>query len=452
MFESLTKIPITETDMYLYQNVLNEISTELKKTIDTSKWYLSWNKAYELWSLGQLMVITMAMAKDKTRPAKLYYLDDDYYSLSRLLAETEYHGIVINQAPSTHFNLSDYPKEKFLLSAEEHLKQSPQHFIKIFTIEESDNLAVWTNKPLEPKTLVKLVQLHKALYPTDNPILDAATQAFLDEDVTAFKKAYIDYLTSDAVVEAEFKMFSACIANNTDAQIRQFQKNIDAERSNITYWENEITQSAAKIRDMNEKIDFLRTKHDDDSETRMLFKFLKKNPYIKKFKPVNNNKIHLQYEAPIIYFSDLPAEKYLTKDYVSGYKKNIIKIFLGRKYELMTKCALYFDTSNFRVEFSSRSLDIETTAFPHPHIMRFSCFGNHGEAIRQAAEEGNYLGAIEQISQAVMNLNFYDSCVVDEMLRNIEEHMHRTYWREKETGLWYTTKQVLERNDYYEEA
>ena len=118
----------------------------------------------------------------------------------------------------------------------------------------------------------------------------------------------------------------------------------------------------------------------------------------------------------------------------------------------MTCCALQFKTSNFGIEYADRSLNINTTALPHPHIMRFHCFGNHGTAVREAAETGNYLGAIEQITQAVMNLNFYDSCVINEMLQNLDTDKYRVTWKNKENGMWYSTAEVLERNDYYEET
>ena len=63
------------------------------------------------------------------------------------------------------------------------------------------------------------------------------------------------------------------------------------------------------------------------------------------------------------------------------------------------------------------------------------------------------LPALEQITQAVFNVNFYDSCVIEEMLRTIDRAKATLpTWRNTETGEMLTTLQVFERNDYYEEA
>ena len=89
----------------------------------------------------------------------------------------------------------------------------------------------------------------------------------------------------------------------------------------------------------------------------------------------------------------------------------------------------------------------------HPHISRFHCFGNHRQAIYDSAESGDLIGAVEQITQAVLNLNFYDSPVVEHVVSALSQNRSdlRT-WRCKETGEMLTTQEIIERGDFYEET
>lgn len=451
MFEDFTIIPETDSELVNMYTPSANIVTELMKIIDHNR-DMSRYANHPLQKIAQIMMLLSTLSKDNDEKVEFTYYDRSQYSIKYRFKNPEStRGLIINEEAGTHFDFNDFPGAEYLTKAEEHLKQTPQHFLKIFTHNQENKLYVWTNKPLSPMTFMKLLQLQAAVFPRENPIADAAIKAYLDKDVVAFKKVIIDYLTSDAVTEVEFNKFKTCLSSSTTGQITKLERQITDERGNINYWEEEINRSTTKIREWNEQIDFLKTQHEDDADAKILFKFLKKNPYVKSFE-AKEMKILLQYEAPIIYFSDFPAEKYLNKDYVSPLCKKIVKIILGRKYQLMTTCAIRFRTNDFGVEFENRALSIQTTAFPHPHIMRFRCFGNHGTALRQAAETGNFLGAIEQISQAVMNINFYDSCVINEMLRDIANNSHAKYWRDKDTGEWYSTAEVIERNDYYEKA
>lgn len=456
MFEGLTYIPSTEDEFSQMYSTFQTMSSELSKVISSEKWGLLWHQDYLLMHIAGVMVKILSLSKDKSGRAVINYLDKNSYSFQNYIGITDNdYGLIINQEPSTHFSIADYSTVTFLKAAEDHLKQSPQHFLKIFTCPLDEKLYVYTNKMLTAETFFRLLELQAALFPRENELADTLIKAFLDKDVTTFRGALVKYLTSDAVIEAQYRAFQTCICSNTNKQIKKLMDNIEAERSNIAYWEQEITGSASKIRDLNENIEFLKTKHDDDEETKVVFKYLKKHPYIKEFegRPGRAMTLLLKFEAPIIYFAELPAERYLSRDYVDLTWKNIIKIILGRKYELMTKCALEFSTETFRITIADRELDPTPLALPHPHIVRFHCFGNHLGAVKEAAETGNYIGAFEQISQAVMNLNFYDSCVVNELLHTLSEKKHSArVWRNKTTGEMFTTQEIIERNDYYEET
>ena len=160
----------------------------------------------------------------------------------------------------------------------------------------------------------------------------------------------------------------------------------------------------------------------------------------------------MYYIAPLIYFADYPAEKMLKSPYYDPEFKEVVKIILSRKYELYAQCKMNFNTHDFSLHSCGRCTT-NPNYIDHPHISRFNCFGNHRPAIGQAAETADYISAIEQITQAVLNINFYDACVVEEMITHLRRGWRNIKtWKLKDTNEWYSLKEILERKDYYEEA
>ena len=70
--------------------------------------------------------------------------------------------------------------------------------------------------------------------------------------------------------------------------------------------------------------------------------------------------------------------------------------------------------------------------------------------MKDAAIAGDYFAAIEQITQAVLNLNFSDSIVIGTMLNELLDYPSQKTWRSKETGALLTTEEIME--IYHEET
>lgn len=59
------------------------------------------------------------------------------------------------------------------------------------------------------------------------------------------------------------------------------------------------------------------------------------------------------------------------------------------------------------------------TYMPNIHIDRYTCFGGNEEEIAELANEGDYIGAIEQAASAVRSFDITDSCVGETFINTI---------------------------------
>lgn len=451
MFENLTLIPHSDNELSQTMDAMNEIATKFRTLVSDSDYRWLWYGNYIISNLAFMLATLDGLTGAPERQTILAYYENDDYHFNQYIREPSYTGIVIHEAPSTRFNPSNYPSAEYLEGAQDFLKQTSHHFLKIFTIPDSNIMCVWTNKRIEANTLYGLVALEQSLHNKQESLLMKFVTACTQNNITIAKKTLIDFLSSDAIIEREYETFKQCIKNTSQKKIQKIERDIQNYRENIQSYENEIVTMASKMRELSENLCFLKYMENDDDDTKLFFKHLKRIPYIKDFSANKNGFIHLEYEAPLIYFSEMPAEKLLKQSNRGSLSKEIIKMIIGRKYELITKCALEFNTANFSI--SSDTIYNPSEVMKHPHISRYHCFGNHRQAIYDSAEAGDYIGAIEQITQAVLNVNFFDVCVIDTMCRTLEDNLTSLKtWRCKETGEMFSTHDVIARGDYYEKA
>lgn len=453
MLEDFKRIPTTNIEADMECLAFREINQLLVDAGLYSGVVHNWESHDTAGIVAQTLNMLKNTKQNNVRPILTYTLND-YSNLvysSASYKETDFQGVIINEEAATHFHSQDFMNITYLEKAQEYMKQTSQHFLRIFTATGCNIIYVYTNKPLQLPDIYKLLQLCEKVFPQNNELFNNIIDAFIKQNVTEAKRHIIKYLTSDEVVNIQFKQFRDCIAYQKENLIRSLITQINEARDRICRYETNIATLASDIRSYNDQIAFQRSKDTNEEDDRAFFNYLMKSPYIKKFNTSNRGNITFEYTSPIIYFNEYPAEKILTQDWRDQTTKNILKIILGRKYTLWTKCKILFDLSNFQVNMqrASHSPDL----LPQPHIDRYGCFGNHLDAVRDAAEAGNYLGAIEQITQATMNVNFYDTCVVDWMLKELDRTIGtlRT-WKCEKTGEWLTANEILKRGDYYEET
>ena len=451
MFDNFIKIPHTINEASAMMEPMNEVTFKFQALIPNKDYAIQWYGNYILLSVANMLAIMNGLTGSKDNKAiTKYYENDDYHFTADYNMQHNF-GIIIHEAPSTRFNPAHYPSAQYMESAQEFLKQTPHHFLRIFTVDDCNFLYVWTNKALEPDTFYKLYTLMATKYNKENEILINFLSALVEDNIMQARKILIDFFNSDEILNREFEVFKKCLRKRSQTQIDKLERDIANNRERIHDYENEISSLAASMREMCEKLSYFKYMQDDGEDDKLFFKHLRKIPYIKSFTGLETGYIHLEYVAPLLYFSDLPAEKLIAQPNRPRYWKDIIRAIVGRKYQLITKCALEFNTSNFGI--TSDVINNVDPIMKHPHISRYNCFGNHRQAIYECAQTGDYIGAIEQITQAVLNLNFYDVCVVDTLCRTLEDKRDTLKtWRDPNTGEMYTTNEMLARGDFYEKA
>lgn len=460
MFEHLKEIPYSTQQIREEYDALGEIYAALCEYIHKDRAVnLRWNAYNEWGTMARLILRINALNGNMTTPRKAllrYNMRNDYDFIKQLEALDEYpewYGLLIHEQVSTHFETARFADYKHLEGAEKVLKQTPTHFLKIMQHPKADALVIFTNKELSIENCYKLNELHNKMllekYPEWSPIPYRIAQDMTRKDIKAFRESMTELFNSDDFKKLRMEKLKKVFNYDTDRQIANIETDIANYRRSIMDYENRIADCASYIRENSERLMQLKSR-DLDEDFELTCKYLWKHPYIKSYEPAQDGTITFKFEAPLIYFDEAPAEKLLHNRNYSKYAKLIIRMMLDRRFELYTQCRIRFST----VTYSTHSEPMNNgPLLGHPHIDRFNCFGNHRDAISDSALNNDYIGAIEQISQAVLNLNFYDACVIDYLLRTLTDYQDTLYtWKDKETNEMLTTNEALKKGNYYEEV
>ena len=367
----------------------------------------------------------------------------NFYTFERSVITNEANtGLVIAIAPKTHYKEIAYIKH--LEVVEKELKAYPSQFIKVFT--SADILYVYMNKQPTWDQIIKIKILQWTLFNNhikseENSIMDFLN-AMLNKDLKGINNALTNIMNRPDFIDVKYNELINVFKYGSTKNIRMIQSDIRSLHNKITDYENYINSCITEIK--NKNLILAAYTNNSDEDLKPIIRYLLKHPYIKSTNIITESLLEFYYEAPIIYFDKYILEKIILNK--TGIEKKILYIFYDNKYELITKCVIQFNTDDFKVTFKKIG---DGDIIGHPHIDKFNCFGNHNKAVRESAAERDYLGAIEQISQAVLNLNFSDTYVIDTMLATLKHNPNYITWKNKKTGDMLTTKEVLKQ---YEET
>ena len=232
-----------------------------------------------------------------------------------------------------------------------------------------------------------------------------------------------------------------------DGRINNIKGNIENINYRLNELQNDYSNYMSNKRNLLQELD--RIKASPDIETDDIINYILKTKYIKKVtKATSGRGLALYYEAPMLYYDD-DVIQHIRHSY-DDEVQFIFDAFLERRYQLYTRCEVIFYPEDFRVNNMSIGHRNENNYYiGHPHIDRFGCFGNHGEAIQDWAETGDYIGAITQVTAAVLNLNFTDGTVIGDLIDTLMDRDIPT-WYDTETGAVLTTEELrieLEQED-----
>lgn len=349
-------------------------------------------------------------------------------------------------ARSSRNNYIEENAFKHLTAAEQSLKMDGHHFLKIFTV--GNVLVCYTNKNPTFELILKLKMLQWAIAKDsiEKEVLEVLElpQAFLDGDTDKVNQLLNKIMELEIFENIIFDKLKEVFRTDYTRKIEEKKNQLKTQKNDYEYYENTILSIINKIKELQIELQTLeelsKTKQEDNSD---LVRYILKHPYINNVVVASNQDILLTIDAPIVYYDEYLIER-IIRQYNPEHKA-ILKAFLDRKYELMVSTVLQFNTNTFKITPQTHSP--QKTFFGHPHLDRFGCKGNHEDTITEAAMNNNYFGAIEQIIQAVMNLNFADGVVVSQMLCDLTAHPRMSTlktWRSKETEALLTTEEIVE--------
>ncbi len=432
-----------------FQNITNELVEILPARPDPFCGYdLEGAKRYFLETLDNIERLfflpeEVAFTNRNTVWSAPNFTIDDFKSEINTPSATN--GLVMYIAPKTRWE--EIPDMQEMELVERELKGTSNVFIKVFTHNKGKSrIYVFISKQPTWEQLIKIKILQWSLF-KDNiehpePAYLDILNGFLNNNLETINKAFKTIFERQDLTEYKYAAVKKAFEYGSSRQVRILQNRIEELQSEINRYENYLCELLTEVRHKNTMLSAAKNIPSEDMQ--IIIKYLSKHPYIKSFKAVNDYTVEFNFEAPIIYYDKYILNK--IKERRIGTDWSILNIFDNDKYELITRCKIRFNTDSFEVSLESIG-DDWPYIIGHPHIDRFGCFGNHNFAIQDAAKEGNYLGAIEQIVQAVLNLNFSDTYVVDTLINHLNCNREMRTWRTKETGIMLTTQEVLDNEE-----
>lgn len=341
-------------------------------------------------------------------------------------------------------NFKEHKDINYLEGAQSLLRENYQ-FLKIFTTY-SDTLFVYTNKHLTWEQLTKIKALEYSYMQTKgysiNNILIELMNAFVNNNCDMINECLTNLKNSKIIDNKKFEQIVKAFDYKNTRKIDTLKSSIQSRNDLILEFENRIATEATLIREENERLEYMLNKKVNEEERLIIKSYLMNHPYIKEVKNAGRGKLTLYYEAPILYFEDYVIERIIKNANIT--EKKILNAFIDRRYTLYTRCRLLFYTEDFNLSVEG-GLGANENFIGHPHIDRYGCLGNHRTEVRKTAQTNDYICAFDQITQAVLNLNFTDSCVINRMYETLQLYDDRPTWYDNEEHKFITTRELLER-------
>ena len=309
---------------------------------------------------------------------------------------------------------------------------------------------VWT----QPDQTTALLQIFLSMIETgeglDSDIRDMVAAIHKNTDIGRANRIYHAIVDSPELVKTRtINTINDVFKDMKDGRIDHIKNNIENINYRLNELQNDYSNYMSNKRNLLQELD--RIKSTPDIETDDIINYIMKTKYIKSVtKSSNGHGLALYYEAPMLYYDD-DVIQHIRHSYDEEVQF-IFDAFLERRYQLYTRCQILLYPEDFRVNNISIGHGNENNHYiGHPHIDRFGCFGNHGEAIQDWAETGDYIGAITQVTAAVLNLNFTDGTVVGDLIDTLMDRADDIpTWYDTETGVVLTTRELeisLEQED-----
>lgn len=324
----------------------------------------------------------------------------------------------------------------------EHLNK--KNFIQVFTC--NNILFCASNTPLNLKSYVFLKILQYNLFKDNFKSFSQDTldllQGIFEDDLDKINKAIANIkdlkkLKKKALRKEKLEHY---LQPDMISTIRQLEESIVEIQQRLATYRERYLKKSKELEDTQQELELLKRVEFDKPNIDDFINHIVNHPYIVNVN-LADGYLYMTYQAPIRFW-----DPYKLEDQRFGRNNTecqILDIFKTEKYRLWTSCRLRFDLKTFDVV--SVPIDRQNIQYKeHPHIARYGCFGTHLDEALAYRKRNDHIGMIDQITEAVTELNFGDGTVVTSMLNDLEYNKYLETWEKISTGEILSTKQVLE--------
>lgn len=266
-------------------------------------------------------------------------------------------------------------------------------------------------------------------------------KAFVNNNPSEANTYFNKIMDTEAYKNMYNKQFEQFFKIDYQKEIKEYQNTLQHYKRDLASYLKRYAETETKINELNDLITLYNDRPTIDCSKEVLA-YITKNPYITRMAKSGPETLKLFFEAPILYYAKDVVAK-LKESTSSKFKKALYKVFLDEKYTLWTRCCVEFNTRTFSI--NAFPIGSNNMLIGHPHIDQFRCTGNHPKEITEWIKNKDYIGAITQVSAAALNLNFYDSYVVDRLCEHLDEDWNDIpTFKNNETGEMVSLNQIFE--------
>lgn len=339
--------------------------------------------------------------------------------------------------------IKDKPEVKPLPGLEEIISKDLK--TKVTAFQRHNNIVVTSWKRLNLKHILMILRLQYTLlsekYSTPMEDYPKFLDALLNDDLKAVNEHMNNLLNSEALEEFNANNIGGIFKFNREEKIRNVKRRIENLRRDIADLERTYL---CKHNDLDEELENLETvmKNKDSLDIKAIGKYFINHPYIYKCAKEADDHLVLTYRAPLINLNEEAALDAIT--YRDDFAKKIVKVMLDHcdKFTLYTECNIRL-YSYLHIEALTHSVRYDQF-IGQPHIDNHACYGNHIDYINQFAKEQNIIGVVDQMTEMVMNMNFKDGIVTDNLIGALSNYKELKTWKNNETGEFVNTYTVME--------
>lgn len=340
----------------------------------------------------------------------------------------------------------------------QHTEHAPENFhIKI----KEDFCLVETNKKIDD-FVKQCIQILPLIYKDIPEVKGEHTEIYkdiiLDFCTNKHQTAAAKMTTLIQRYYSEDELFISKLMESTNRRITELENYITGNRADIEAYKRYINDKIKQNKEYTAIAESLKNEKYDDAPIKEAREYLKDiyPQYEFNCKICNEKPYYTLKGYTHINFWDEEQAVRNYKRYQDFKTENYLKLYKALFIDKTLKLRIYFsvgiDATNFNPRYIPPYYSEDKTYLPHPHLMRYDCWGTHADQLSEYYISNNLIGALTHLTYAVEQINVNDNCVIENVM---EEAMSNDYCilEDATTGQIGTAEELIPDfiNDYYED-